>query len=304
MKKELIVVQRNSFIRGDFSNLEIRDMKILKLLVSKVNATGDKFNDYYYITKDEVRLFQFNERNIHSYIKTSLRRLSSVFIVVKNDDKEEVEISLVGKIIYDKKNGIYKVPLSPDLKEYLLDIKKEFTKYNLSNLVYLTRKEQLKLYEYLKSISFEVFVISIDNLKTIMEINKKSFESFFNFHKKLKETISTINEATDISVKFKIVKENNQSKNVQFTIKRFETKTLIPNTLTIENLNLKYLNKKIMLNSTIYTIKTLELCEGYVIASVYSKELNLLGKLKFRSLEDCDGYFEKESNIHINNSSK
>lgn len=269
-------------------------MKILKLLVSKVNATGDKFNDYYYITKDEVRLLQFNERNIHNYIKTSLRRLSSVFIVVKNDDKEEIEISLVGKIIYDKKNGIYKVPLSPDLKEYLLDIKKEFTKYNLSNLVYLTRKEQLKLYEYLKSISFEVFVISIDNLKTIMEINKKSFESFFNFHKKLKETISIINEATDINVKIKIVKENNQSKNVQFTIKRFETKTLIPNTLTIENLNLKYLNKKIMLNSTIYTLKTLELYEGYIIASVYSKELNLLGKLKFKSLEDSDRYFERE----------
>lgn len=296
MKKELIVVQKNSFIRGDFSNLEIRDMKILKLLVSKVNATGDKFNDYYSISKDEVRLFQFNERNIHSYIKTSLRRLSSVFIVVKNDDKEEVEISLVGKIIYDKKNGIYKVPLSPDLKEYLLDIKKEFTKYNLSNLIYLTRKEQLKLYEYLKSISFEIFVISIDNLKIIMEINKKSFESFFNFHKKLKETISTINEATDISVKFKIVKENNQSKNVQFTIKRFETKTLIPNTLTIENLNLKYLNKKIMLNSTIYTVKTVELCESFIIVSVYSKELNLLGKLKFKSLEDCDGYFGREIN--------
>ncbi len=27
MKKELIVVQRNSFIRGDFSNLEIRDIR-------------------------------------------------------------------------------------------------------------------------------------------------------------------------------------------------------------------------------------------------------------------------------------
>ncbi len=35
-----------------------------------------------------------------------------------NDDKEKVEVSLVGKIIYDKKNGIYKVPLSEDLKEW------------------------------------------------------------------------------------------------------------------------------------------------------------------------------------------
>ena len=152
--KELIVVQRNNFIKGNFSTLEIRDLKILKLLVSKVNSSNKEFESYYYITKDEVRAFNFNERNIHSYIKTSLRKLGSVFIVVKNDDKEEVEISLVGKIIYDKKNGIYKVPLSKDLKEYLLDIKKEFTKYNLCNLVHLKRKEEVKLYEYLKSISF------------------------------------------------------------------------------------------------------------------------------------------------------
>uniref|UniRef100_UPI004048B6FD replication initiation protein n=1 Tax=Aliarcobacter sp. TaxID=2321116 RepID=UPI004048B6FD len=290
--KELIVVQRNSFIRGDFSNLEIRDIKILKLLVSKVNSSNKEFESYYYITKDEVRGFNFNERNIHSYIKTSLRRLGSVFVVVKNDDKEEVEISLVGKIIYDKKNGIYKVPLSPDLKEYLLDIKKEFTKYNLCNLVYLKRKEEIKLYEYLKSISFEIFVISIDNLKVIMEINKKSFESFFNFHKKLKESILSINSYTDINVNFVILKNNNQSKNIQFTIKRFEISKI--QTLTIENLNLKYSNKNIILNNSIYTLKTLELSESYVIASVYSKELNIVGKLKFKSLEDCDGYLEKE----------
>jgi plasmid replication initiation protein len=292
MKKELVVVQRNKFIRGDFSFLEVRDIKILKLLVSKVNATSIEFKEYYSITKDEVRMFHFNERNIHNYIKTSLRKLSSIFVVVKNDDKEEVEISLVGKIIYDKKNGIYKVPLSSDLKVYLLDIKKEFTKYKLENLINLKRKEEIKLYEYFKSISFEVFVVSIDNLKGIMELNKKSFESFFNFHKKLKESILTINTYTDIQINFKILKVNKQSKNIQFNIKRFEiSKTSF---LTIENLISKYSNKNIMLNNGLYNVKTLELSEGYVIVSVYSKELNLVGKLKFRNLEDCDGYLEKE----------
>ena len=49
-----------------------------------------------------------------------------------------------------------------------------------------------------------------------------------------------------------------------------------------------------MLNSTIYTLKTVEQSEGHVIASVYSKELNLLGKLKFRNFDDCDGYLGKE----------
>lgn len=50
----------------------------------------------------------------------------------------------------------------------------------------------------------------------------------------------------------------------------------------MKNLNLKYSNKNIMLNSTIFMLKTLELYEGYVFASVYPKELNLLSKLKFR----------------------
>ncbi|WP_026804099.1 replication initiation protein [Aliarcobacter lanthieri] len=292
MKKNLVVVQKNSFIRGGFTFLDVRDIKILKLLVSKVNAKNKEFEDYYYITKDEVRAFNFNERNIHSYIKTSLRKLSSVFIVVKNDDKEEIEISLIGKIIYDKRNGIYKVPLSEDLKEYLLDIKDKFTKYNLENLINLKRKEEIKLYEYLKSISFEIFAISIDNLKTIMEINKKSFDSFFNFHKKLKECVESINSFTDINVKFTVLKKGSKSNNVQFTIKKFE----IPKkaTLSIEILNSKYENKNIRLNNSIYTLKTVELQDGYVIASVLSKELNLLGKLKFYSLEDCDGYFERE----------
>lgn len=97
MKRNLTVVQRNKFIRGDFTFLDVRDIKILKLLVSKVNSTNKEFESYYYITKDEVRAFHFNERNIHSYIKTSLRKLSSVFVVIKNDDKEEVKISLIGE---------------------------------------------------------------------------------------------------------------------------------------------------------------------------------------------------------------
>ena len=49
-----------------------------------------------------------------------------------------------------------------------------------------------------------------------------------------------------------------------------------------------------MLNNAIYTLKTVEIQDGYIIASVLSKELNLLGKLKFYSLEDCDGYFKRE----------
>ncbi|WP_122893886.1 replication initiation protein [Arcobacter peruensis] len=292
MKKELVVVQKNKFIRGDFSFLGVRDIKILKLLVSKVNSTSEEFYDYYFITKEEVRTFHFNERNIHSYIKTSLRKLSSVFVVVKNSDDEEIEVSLVGKIIYDKKRGTYKVPLSSDLKEYLLDIKKEFTKYKLENLINLKRKEEIKLYEYFKSISFEVFTISIVNLKEIMELKKKSFDSFFNFHKKLKETITSINNHTDIQIEFNIMKIDNQSKNIQFFIKRFNSKTL--SLLTIEAILSKYSNKTILLKGDEFIIKDIQRDKKFIILVAFSEELNIQGNLKFNTLEDCDKYLNNQ----------
>lgn len=288
MKKDLVVVQKNKFIRADFSFLEVRDIKILKLLVSKVDATSEEFKEYYFITKDEVRMFHFNERNIHNYIKTSLRKLSSIFVLVKNDKDEEVEVSLIGKIIYEKKKGVYKVPLSEDLKIYLLDIKKEFTKYKLENLIHLNRKEEIKLYEYFKSVSFETFVISIVKLKDIMELKKKSFDSFFNFHKKLKESLVNINNHTDIQIEFKVIKIDGRSKNIQFFIKRFNSKIL--SLVTIENLLDKYINRVIILKGDEFMIKDIQKEKNLILLVTFSKDLNITGKLKFNSLDDCDKY--------------
>lgn len=293
MKKELIVVQKNSFIRGNFSFLEVRDIKILKLLVSKVNATNKEFESYYYITKDEVRAFEFNERNLHSYIKTSLRKLGSVFIVVKNDDNEEVEVSLVGKIIYDKKNGIYKVPLSSDLKAYLLDIKKEFTKYKIENLVKLKQKEEIKLYEFLKSISFEVFVVSIEKLKNIMELNHKSYQLFFNFNKKLKQSIKSINYYTDVQVEIKVLKKNNQSCNIQFFLKKYQQ--LESPKITIEVLLNNYKKKHLILKEEKFIIEDIKKDNSFIIVIVFSKSQSLTGKLKFSTLDDCHNYLIKHT---------
>lgn len=305
--KYQIIVQKNSFIRGNFSKLEVRDIKILKLLISKVNSTNTEFEMFYSFTKYEAKeLLNCNDSNIHNYIKTSLRNLASVFIVIKNDNQEEIEISIIGKIIYEKKYSRYKVPLDSNLKEYLLDIKKEFTKYDLINLISLQQKEQIKLYEYIKSINFNTFLLSLSKLKEIMEITKNSYNSFYNFHKKLKETVKSINESTDIYIDFSFMKsKTEESKNVQFKIKRFaipETKS--DSNLSINILEEKFISKTIILKDEYFTITQIVNEDNFIVLSAMSKKLKLIGKLSFNSLNECYNYLNQSiiniSTEHLN----
>ena len=290
-----IVIQKNSFIRGNFSKLEIRDLKLLKLLVSKVNSTDIQFQSFYSFSKKEAQiLLDCKESNIHSYVKSSLRNLASVFVCVTDSNEVEVEVSLIGKIIYEKKTGVYKVPLSDDLKDYLLDIKKEFTRYDLSNLVSLKQKEQIKLYEYIKSISFDVFILSIGKLRSIMEIHKSSYDSFFNFHKKPKETVSSLNKSTDIKVSFLILKDkSNVNKNIQFKIQRLGQMLKVTAELNLLiNTKERFVGKMLVLNGDTFTVEDIvENDEVTVFTS--NSELKLIGKLIFYNLEACCKYLEK-----------
>ncbi|MCK5111674.1 MAG: replication initiation protein [Arcobacteraceae bacterium] len=286
MKNENIVIVKNDFIRGNFSTLNIRDMKILKLLISKVNSKNKSFNKYYSVSKDEVRAFYFNEKNLHHYIKTSLRKLATIFILIKDDKDQEVEVSLVGKIIYNKKTGIYKVPLSDDLQKYLLDIKSAFTQYNLLNLIHLTTKQELKLYEYIKSISFQVFSIHVDKLRYIMELHQKSYSNFYNFNHKLKVAINNINENTDINLSYRVLKTNGVSTSIKFSIKRFDSSIVIYKN-QLEQTKQLYLNKTIVTSDGEMVIKDLYEDRSSICIKAYSEELNVIATLQFNDLEHC-----------------
>jgi hypothetical protein len=48
------VVQLNKFIKGDVSPFTVNDLKIFKLIISKVDSKDSLFQDFYEITTDDV----------------------------------------------------------------------------------------------------------------------------------------------------------------------------------------------------------------------------------------------------------
>ena len=237
----------------------------------KTTLTKEDYKKHYEEIVDKIKRFAINDFNY------DVPRVTEYKFEFMDDLLSELFFSAIGKL----ENFEEEMYDGEHLKN-LIDIYAIYK--NFSNKYLPLAKQKLsKEFHIYNEIKFLYKVIALKAYQN---------EQYELQIKKLKDTIISINSYTDINVSFKILKSAKQDKNIQFTIKRFE----IPKKeiLSIEILNLKYENKNIMLNNALYTLKTVELQDGYVIASVLLKELNLLGKLKFYSLEDCDGYFKRE----------
>lgn len=247
-KKDNIVIQKNDLIRGDYKNLNTNDIKMFKFLVSKVNSRENLFQDYYFFTNKEIQEnLNINDNNIHKIIFDSLMKLSSVFIVVEDTKNKEKRVGLIkNEIEYYKGGGRYAISFNNDLMDYILNINNNFTTYNLLNIKHL-KKREIKLFEYLKSISFLEFEIGLEKLMGIMEV-EGSYKEVYNFKKLLDKTIDRINEYTPIQIEnHTYIRVNRKIKSVYFHFTK--SKELTP----IEKLH-NLIGKDIRLNGEIHKI--------------------------------------------------
>ena len=94
----------------------------------------------------------------------------------------------------------------PNLRPYLLQLKENFTKYQLENVLSLSSFYAIRIYELCKQYeTIKERTIEIKELKEILDIKAKSY----NIYNRFKEKVLTIaereiNEKTDISIKFDI----------------------------------------------------------------------------------------------------
>ena len=80
------VVQLNKFIKGDVSAFSVNDLKIFKLIISKVDSKESLFKDFYEITTDEIKALNINEKHLYSETRKTLKRLANIYITFDEGD--------------------------------------------------------------------------------------------------------------------------------------------------------------------------------------------------------------------------
>lgn len=222
------VVQLNKFIKGDVSAFSVNDLKIFKLIISKVDSKESLFKDFYEINTDEIKALNINEKHLYSETRKSLKRLANIYITFDEGDSIR-EVGLIrNDFKFDKYSKKILINFNDDMGEYLINLKNNFFMYDLIDIVNFKFKHTLKFYEYIKSQSLNVIRLKIDTIKDILDLQDK-YNRYTNFKKDVLEVIlEEINECSNtLYISYSEEKRGPKVENIVFHVKRIKSNLLL-----------------------------------------------------------------------------
>ena len=156
----------------------------------------------------------------YKVIRNSLEKLMSRVITIETDKGFEL-YQWFAKAKYNKGDEYIEVQFHPDLKPYLLELKKRFTKIPLKNVLQLRSKYAIRLYELLKRYEDTGFRTDyLPELRKKLGVEDNEYPRFFDFERYvLKPAVKEINKKTDLEVSYTKKKTGRRITHIEFKFK-------------------------------------------------------------------------------------
>jgi plasmid replication initiation protein len=216
--KNNIVRKSNSLIEASYK-LSVNQQKIILLLASSIKPGDENFQPYQINIKEFAKLLGLKNKNFYSEINALTSDLRNRELVLSSK-QSFLRISWLSSVEYFKGTGVIELCFDPKLKPYLLQLKKRFTTYRLKEVIQLKSSFSIRIYELLKQyekIGERIFLL--ETLKASLGIDPSKYSLYGDFKKRvLLVAQSEVAEKTDISFKFKEIKEGQKVVKIKFII--------------------------------------------------------------------------------------
>jgi plasmid replication initiation protein len=156
-----------------------------------------------------------------SQLKDTIKTLRDKSIWVTLPNGAETTLSWIEKPYLYKNTGKIIIKLDKDMLPYLIQVKENFTKYELIAILALKSKFSLRLYELFKSYEYlGKFEISLDELRKMLMIENE-YPKFYDFRRYvLDRAIEEITTYTDLEVSYDVTKDGRRISGIVFTISK------------------------------------------------------------------------------------
>lgn len=150
MVENTLIVKSNKLIEAKYK-LNLNEQKVILYAVSKIDREKINFNILELDVREFVALIGTTVKR-YSEIRELVRELRKKEVVIKTDKDNKQKELITGWLssIEYKGNGKIELEFSKKLIPYLLQLKEQFTKYELKNILYLKNKYSIRVYEILK----------------------------------------------------------------------------------------------------------------------------------------------------------
>lgn len=216
-----LVVKHNDLLRKSRYSLTANEQKIIIYLISKIQAEDNEFLDVEVSLNELCKLFGV-QRNGKEYdlLRDSIKHISDKSWWVEVEPKKKVLFRWIVEAETNENKGIAVLRLSKHLKPYLLELKENFTKYELINVLALKSGYSIRLYELFKSyLWIGTWKVSLEEIRDILEVGEKYPE--FKIFKRavLDKAIKEINTYTDIVAEMETVRSGRKIAALKFNIR-------------------------------------------------------------------------------------
>src|SRR5574337_1150718 len=239
------VVQHNDLISSVCSS-DLIPLKIFELAVSCIDTDNPPKDNIIYLSKSELfTFFKVNDSNKHSRFKQAIEVMQKqAYFNIKANKELGIEYESIVPIPYIKWTDYTDeviLQFQPQIMPYLIELKKNFSQYALSDVMELNSKYSIILYKWLsmnynqyehysikggrREEQLEVYQnpsISIKELRIMTDtINLyKTFKDFDSYV--LKNSLKEINEHTHFNVSYEKLKVGRSIDRIQFHISKKE----------------------------------------------------------------------------------
>ncbi|MCI5118407.1 MAG: RepB family plasmid replication initiator protein, partial [Candidatus Electrothrix sp. LOE1_4_5] len=199
--KQPIVVQSNRLVEARYS-LTVGEQRLILAMVSMIHPDDADFFDYEISVKEFALLMNVDITNAYREIKKISGRIMSRILHIQDEDGW-LRIGWISSCRYNKRRGNIVLSFDPKLKPYLLRLKREFTKYNLSIAAQFQSIYSIRIYQLLKQykkIGYREF--RVEELKGIIGIEGDQYPVFQDFYKRVLKQSKKEFEKKDKSGKF------------------------------------------------------------------------------------------------------
>lgn len=236
-----MVVKANDLIQKSRFDLSLQQQKIILYLISQIEPMDTEFKLYEFSIVDFCKVCGIDPESGDKYkeIKKAIKDIADKSVWIKTEYDEETLLRWVEKPYINRNSGTIKIKLDGDMKPYLLQLKSNFTQYELIYTLRFRSKYAIRLYELIKSIHYKDIVeykraFKVEKLKELL--NAENYKEYRDFKKRvLIPSINEINNNSDKNITLNELKRGNKVEYIELIVESKKTDDMLKTRIRIED---------------------------------------------------------------------
>lgn len=223
------VVKANELIQKSRFSLSLQQQKVLLYLISQLTPFDEDFKLYEFSVIEFCKVCGIDYDNGKNYIdlKAAIKEIADKSIWIRLDNGKQTLVRWIEKPYIDDNSGIIQIKLDADMKPYLLQLKENFTQYELLWTLNFKSKYTIRLYELVKSIHYHELEtysreFELDELRRML--GAETYTTYQTFKARaLAPAIAEINGFSDKNVTYEPIKRGRAVAKIRLSVSTKET---------------------------------------------------------------------------------